>query len=133
MIKIKNCFSRKLPLNSVVIEQKALKTYQHWKDCVSFHQHHELHKPEFRASLGWADRLRKRFSLRNVKKVVKECISQFRSSSKFSRKFFQHYILKGKSLQHWWICFVLGKDTWQDIYCEKWLICFWFQGIKTLF
>lgn len=66
MIWIEDCRSRSSPLNSYVIKQKAMKIYEHVKNLEGVSSN-ESHDREFKASKGWFDRFRRRFSLRNMK------------------------------------------------------------------
>ncbi|XP_023231118.1 tigger transposable element-derived protein 1-like isoform X1 [Centruroides sculpturatus] len=86
MLWIEDCFSRNFPLNTNVIQEKAIKIYRRVRalECVSFN---ELHQHEFKASKGWFNRFMNRFSLRNVKIVGESASVDIEAAQRFQEYF----------------------------------------------
>lgn len=64
-IWIDDCVNKKIPLSGRIIQQKALKIYNHLKKTSSNSTAGKTHS--FSASKGWFEKVKKRFNLHNVK------------------------------------------------------------------
>lgn len=71
MLWIQDCSLRNFTLNSNVIKEKAIEIYQDVKELESVN---ESHRYDFKASKGWFNRFKNRFSLGNVK-IIGENVS----------------------------------------------------------
>ncbi|XP_017754456.1 PREDICTED: tigger transposable element-derived protein 1-like [Eufriesea mexicana] len=65
MIWLEDCISKKVPVCGNLIKQKALKIYEHFKGVD--HRSSERHSHRFTASTGWLQKLKKRYSLHDIK------------------------------------------------------------------
>ncbi|XP_067143077.1 tigger transposable element-derived protein 1-like [Centruroides vittatus] len=118
MIWINDCYLRNIPLNIVAIKQKALKVYQCLKDSESV-SCNELHKPEFKASTGWFDKFKKRFSLRNVRVVGESASADTEAAQRFSEifsKIVKTYIVKNETSAS---SFKASKDRIALVLCSN--------------
>ncbi|CAK9796178.1 Tigger transposable element-derived protein 1 [Anthophora quadrimaculata] len=65
MIWLEDCVAKKIPINGNLIKQKALKIYEHLRNIGHSYAGQENHS--FVASKGWFEKLKKRYTLHNIK------------------------------------------------------------------
>ncbi|XP_047143013.1 tigger transposable element-derived protein 1 [Hydra vulgaris] len=81
MIWLEDCVSKKIPVCGNLIKRKALKIYEHFKGTDNFSL--QQHNHSFTASAGWLDKLKKRYSLHNIKFQGEQASADVKAAEKF--------------------------------------------------
>lgn len=82
MIWLEDCRNKKIVLSGPIIRQQAFRIYQHLKEIGN--SPGNQHKQSFTASKGWFEKLKKRFSLHNLKFQREQASAEVEATHKFT-------------------------------------------------
>jgi hypothetical protein len=83
MFWFEDCVSKNIPISGCLIKERAIQTYNYLKTLDRFAMESRDHS--FNASSGWLDKLKKRFSLHNIKFTGEQASADVEAAESFKK------------------------------------------------